>query len=332
MPAGLRRLVVERVLARRLASLKKTWLARMAAADAVVIGGGNLFQDDDLNFPLKVGAVLECARRSGRPVGVFAVGVGGYWSRRAKQLFGQLRDCDVFHLSVRDREAAGNWQRHFDGWRAARVVPDPGLLARSLAAAAVPRGDAASPMIGICVTHPVILRRHGGGAIPLLKAADYTALVRWLLQAGCGVTLFTNGATEDQRFLEQVAVTLPAGAAVAPPPRAPEDLVALIGGFDGVAAHRLHACIVAYALGVPHVGFGWDGKVESFFQAVGRQRFFMSGEDAGAERIGERMLEAVRTGIPEEALARHFIEARSAVALLARDLLSATQSGLVERV
>ncbi|WP_157384438.1 polysaccharide pyruvyl transferase family protein [Nitratireductor soli] len=341
LPSGIRRLLVERALARRLDLLKKAWLPRIAAADAVVIGGGNLFQDDDLNFPLKVGAVLECARQVRRPVGVFAVGVGGHWSKRAQTLFGQIRACKVFHLSVRDKAAGDNWRRHFDGWRSAKILPDPGLLARDLIAAPQPGGGRGAPMIGICVTHPVILRRHsegGRGSIPLLKAAQYGALVRWLSKAGCRVTLFTNGATEDQRFLESIARKLPAGAArlpgltVAPPPRTPEDLVALIGTFDAVAAHRLHACIVAYALAVPHVGFGWDRKVESFFRAVGRERFFLSGKGVGVEQIGGCILAAMRDGIAEEAHARHFIEARAAVALLARDLAAAVEPAFVEQV
>ncbi len=75
LPKPARRLVVGFVVRRALRRQRGEWERKIAAADAVVIGGGNLFQDDDLNFPLKIGTVLDCVRRFDRPLAIYAVGV-----------------------------------------------------------------------------------------------------------------------------------------------------------------------------------------------------------------------------------------------------------------
>ena len=56
----------------------------------------------------------------------------------------------------------------------------------------------------------------------------------------------------------------------------PSELAHLIASLDGLIAHRLHACIAAYSYGVPHVGLGWDHKLESFFGSVGRQAYMLA--------------------------------------------------------
>ena len=59
-------------------------------------------------------------------------------------------------------------------------------------------------------------------------------------------------------------------------------------------AHRMHACIAAYAYAKPHVGFAWDEKLRSFFNAVGRDEFVA---DAGRIPVCDLM------GLADRALA-----------------------------
>jgi polysaccharide pyruvyl transferase WcaK-like protein len=95
------------------------------------------------------------------------------------------------------------------------------------------------------------------------------------LQAeGARVLYFTNGAAEDNKILAEIS----SSRAAAPGfsfvvPKRPDDLVALISACSCIAAHRLHANIVAYSLNIPSIGMNWDKKVESFFQLTDRTQY-----------------------------------------------------------
>ncbi|WP_295808379.1 polysaccharide pyruvyl transferase family protein [uncultured Nitratireductor sp.] len=337
MPPPVRRAMVERVLGRRLAALRTVWRERIANADAVIIGGGNLFQDDDLNFPLKIGQVLELCREEKCPVGIYAVGVGSQWSPRAATLFEKLRACDVFHVSVRDEGALQNWKGHFGAGPAAVLAPDPALTLEQVTVGRKPR---TRPLVGLCVTHPLVLRRHASVAaehILLGSDQEYRTLAAWLLQAGCDVLFFTNGALEDQSSLERIRAlfsrtggTDPQRCDFAKRPASPEELVSLLGRFDAVVAHRLHACITAYALGVPPIGLGWDQKVEAFFDLIDREPFFISAHKGSVTSIGERILTTLNEGVDPGKQRRCVQNARMAVAGLANDLESLRHSRVCE--
>ncbi|CAH0342905.1 hypothetical protein RHI9324_04637 [Rhizobium sp. CECT 9324] len=296
------------MLGSKLDDLAKDWSIKIENADAIVVGGGNLFQDDDLNFPLKIGKLFDCVRKSGKPLAIYSVGVSNNWSPEARELFGKICHIQLLHVSVRDNLALKNWRRHFPSGPSPLVLVDPGLLAYNSADSSsavlkkIPRS-----LVGICVTDPVILQRHAGGSstdIALKSAREYSAVIKHLIEEGYRIRLFCNGAREDQAFAKRLLsekllqnykaenwITL------AVRPQRPEDLVDIIQSVSVVLAHRLHACIAAYALAIPHVGLGWDPKVESFFQIVGRDSFFAGGLEATPVRLACLVKKAEDDGI-----------------------------------
>src|SRR5690606_5631471 len=94
------------------------------------------------------------------------------------------------------------------------------------------------PLIGLGVTHPLVLRRHAAippAQIPLSGPSDYRLLIRWFIDAGCRVMLFTNGAQEDDRFLQYIineggcrANLRDGSLTVMPRPTVPQELVTLL--------------------------------------------------------------------------------------------------------
>ncbi|KOF16893.1 hypothetical protein AC244_20310 [Ensifer adhaerens] len=341
LPSFARRLVVRQALGPTLRRLQVEWQKEIDDADAVVIGGGNLFQDDDLNFPLKVGAALDCVKRSGKPLAVYAVGTSRDWSSRARQLFGVLEESQLVHVSVRDTIAGRNWLGHFPAGPHARILPDPGLLVREIVAS-----HALEPLkvddraIGICVTDPLILRRHsshGSQGIPFRHADDYHQLLDLMLDAGYRVCLFTNGAQEDQAFARRVlnggglAAHIDSGNLyLAPRPKTPEELIHILASTQVILAHRLHACIAAYSLGVPQVGLGWDPKVDGFFQFVGRSEYFAGEADISAQHVASLLEEAARKGIDPAVHGSVLHQAREGISQL-QDCLVAHQNRGVSR-
>lgn len=338
MPAPARRFVVRKVLDRRLRASLPDWNARIAAADAVVIGGGNLFQDDDLNFPLKVGAVLDCVQRQKRPLSIYAVGVSRNWSPEASALFGRLRNLDLVHVSVRDEIARENWMSHFPEGGRPHLVPDPGLLAGSM--------DLPRPLercvgnnAGLCVTNPAILRRHSDKStreIPMLRVRDYCEVMQVLESRGWCITLFCNGAREDAAFLEAILAVpavrkmMASGVVqVAPRPKTARELLSTIDAFDAMAAHRLHACIAAYALGVPVVGLGWDSKVEGFFRSTHREAFLVTDRSTSSEEIAGLIDQVATHAVDPVELRATVAKAREGVARLHADLSAFLNAGSV---
>lgn len=285
MPPLVRRRVVRFRLTRMLDHLESRWRGAVEGASLVVVGGGNLLQDDDLNFPLKVGRALHVASSAGVPTVVHAVGAVPGWSAEARECLSALRDPKV-GLSVRD-EASRAALAAETGRGDIAIARDPGLLSRDLlsADAATSRGEGARPVCGLGIIHPAVTSHHAGRSSGGVEA--FERLGRAVLDSGRDLTLFTNGAVEDEAMLVRVhaAIVSPGRASrvtVAPRPRTPRDLVRIVAGLDVLVAHRLHACIVAYALDVPAIGLTWDAKVRSFFASTGREEFVSDTLDPAA--------------------------------------------------
>lgn len=340
MPTPLRRLAVSAVLARSMPRWRQLWRQSVDQADVAVIGGGNLFQDDDLNFPLKIGLVLRILRSAGLPIAVYAVGASHHWSLRARELFAGLLGNRIVHVSVRDERSRQNWRGYFGETFDVEISPDPGLLAVEMVEKPRETSHGQEPTVGVCVTHPVILRRHAGvsfSQVPVQSVSAYRDLGCELVKHGYKVLLFTNGAREDQSFLDMVMQD-PASAdmiasgflTAAPRPRQPTELLDILQPLSAIVAHRLHANIVAYSFRIPHVGLGWDSKVESFFRSVGRDRFLAHG-DQGPYEIAACVRAAVAEGIDPARHAHQLEQARKGIDRLL-EKLSLTFAGPLPRL
>jgi polysaccharide pyruvyl transferase WcaK-like protein len=143
------------------------------------------------------------------------------------------------------------------------------------------------------------------------------------------VFLFTNGSPEDEAYLTEAAPRLlastdPAGSvALVPRFTRPVELARFIATLDLLAAHRLHACIAAYSYGVPHIGFTWDAKLRSFFEAVGRVRFICGAVTTPAETVVALAEEAMRFGIDQRERASVVTQTIDDIGALARALVGA---------
>ncbi|WP_233464296.1 polysaccharide pyruvyl transferase family protein [Burkholderia arboris] len=279
-PRVVRHAIVHSVLGYKLhTELRPRWRSVLRGVDAVVVGGGNLLSDADLNFPMKLDAAMAEVRDLGLPAAVFGVGVSGDWTSRGELLFRRaLGGVSLFHASVRERRSAEIWRARLcgAGIRAAQVVHDPGhLVSRHVARSRTP--DNAVTTIGLGITHPIALKYHGG-SIRVSAAAQaewYRALVRAGSAYGWRFVVFANGSPEDEAYIDELRPILaeaagPGRITFAPRAATPADLARLISSFDLLMAHRLHANIAAFSYAVPQIGFAWDVKLESFLSGVGR--------------------------------------------------------------
>lgn len=329
MPPGLRRLAVRAPL--RLAATRKWgphYAAGLAGADAVVLGGGNLLADLDLNFPTKLSlAVREAARRD-LPIAIYGCGMAGGWSatglKWCRAAFARPNLRAVF---LRDRESVALWDELMapqTGHRA-QLVRDPGLLAAECfpapprAAGRGGAGERGRPVAGLGLMSHIAIRYHAEAApAPELLDAWYLDLARGLLAEGFAVEVFTNGSPEDRAYAAHLAPRLRAlGEGLRfLDQRDPAGLCRHIAGMDVLVAYRMHAVIAAYSYRVPAIGLAWDRKLRSFLASVGQEDRLLDVAATPPAAAVAAVRRAWQAGTDPAGHARVLDEARDGVARL----------------
>lgn len=103
----------------------------------------------------------------------------------------------------------------------------------------------------------------------------YRELTQKLAENNIPFIFFTNGKKEDfsggLELLKELSLDK---KLLLPKPNCPQDLIAQINNFSCIVPLRLHACITAYALGIPSVGFIWNEKLIRFAKIVHMEGVF----------------------------------------------------------
>lgn len=332
IPAPLRQPVVRLPLA---IQAHRVWRPHyreaLKEADCVVIGGGNLLTDLDLNFPTKIAIAMDEAARRNLPVFIYACGASANWSPPAKALLeGALRHRVIRRVFVRDERSRRIWN-DLAGVASnleATLVRDPGLLAAECYNLPTRRPREGSRVVGINIISQLALRYHCDRA-PSATQLDawYIDLASTLLAQGHCLAIFTNGSPEDRATLERLRPAfeqLTAGNKISfPAPRTPGELAGLIAGFSALAAFRMHAVIAAYACGVPCLALAWDAKLEAFLHSVGRESWLCRTPRTSGTAAARRLQEIMRIGIPDPERELVVTQARRGVAMLQDEIVKA---------
>lgn len=272
------------------------WQQQLADADMVVVGGGQLLCDVDLNFPLKLYLLARCLGSNAK-VALVSVGVAAGWSRLGRYLVSRFFALAAPQfVSVRDESS----RRNIVGLGAGEpcdvaIIPDPAILSSSLYAepGLEKRWD-----VGICVSDVESLHYNADLVAVSEQGAGlgmFVELVHKLRQGGQRVVLFTNGAEEDNLAAAAVRSRLNVDGVDFMLPKSPAELASIIAGCDSMVGHRMHANIIAFSFGVPSVGIVWDTKVASFFKLSGRGDFAVR-QNACADDVIERLAYARSLG------------------------------------
>lgn len=317
--------------------LRRHVRARLAGCDAVVLGGGNLLTDADLNFPMKIAGALGQAAQLRLPVAVYGVGANRQWSEAGQRLFGRaLRAAQLTHATVRDARSQAAWRDLLvpQGVRQAALSGDPGLLA----SCHFPRPPLPfdAPLAGLCVTAPMALRYHATGPEAQTAAGARAALDAWyaeaaraLVAAGFRVALFTNGSPEDRDYLDAMGpawiLAAKGPVTMTNPFTNPAEMIAFIAGCQLIVAHRMHACIAAHSFAIPTIGLRWDVKLDSFFALAGRGAYIADTASLDGPALTALARRAVAEGVDRDALEALIAGTRSDIARMAAALARAMQ-------
>lgn len=263
-------------------------------ADLVICGGGGLFQDDDslLKMPywaLRLGGVRLFARR----IAGLAIGAGplDYGASRA---FARLALKSLDTVSVRDALA----QRTLEPLtrKAVEVVPDPAFLLepadgsaaeRALRAANAPVGDA--PLVGVALRrwfhkHSSLLpyqyaARFGAGrsrgSREMSRLTENLAHTLDDVVTGTGAHIvfmptYNVPHENDRAVCEAVAARMRSTAVSMLELDDPKLYMAVTGRLKLMLCGRMHAAILAAALGTPVIGIAYNPKFQGMFDLLGQ--------------------------------------------------------------
>ncbi|KUR70398.1 polysaccharide pyruvyl transferase [Novosphingobium fuchskuhlense] len=338
LPASARRLATRIALAALVhLRLRRHVRTRLAGCDAVVLGGGNLLTDADLNFPMKIAGALDQAARLRLPAAVYGVGANRQWSAAGKRLFGRaLGRAKLAYAAVRDARSQAAWRDLLvpQGVRPAALSGDPGLLA----SCHFPRPPLPfdAPVAGLCVTAPMALRYHATGPDGAAASAACAALDAWyataaraLVDAGFRVALFTNGSPEDRDYLHAMGpdwiLSAKGPVTMTNPFADPAEMIRFIAGCQLIVAHRMHACIAAHSFAIPTIGLRWDVKLDSFFALAGRGQFIADTASLDGPALTALARQAAAEGVDRAALEALIAGTRGDIARMAAALARAMQ-------
>ncbi len=327
MPGFIRPLAVRLPLA---LAASRQWAphyrANLTNCDGVMIGGGNLLADLDLNFPTKLALAINTAAQRGLPVVIYGCGVSSGWSKRGLALLNDaLATGAVKAVFVRDTRSQELWDQMFGDAHnlPAGVVRDPGLLACNSFALSdgnsSRRGHTGRKTIGLNITSQLAVKYHSSDApSPEQLRQFYLDFAAKVLEAGNDLCVFTNGSPEDRVALSELRAPIDALAPESrvhyPDATTPAQLVKIIDGLDGILAFRMHAIIAAYSCGTPFCALSWDPKLDSFVQSVNQaNRILRVTQSSGAD-AARVLAQAMADGIDEAERQQIVLQAQQDVA------------------
>lgn len=239
--------------------------------DIVVIGGGHLLIDNYLNFAIGINNIIKLAKTKNIPVVFAFVGAKGPWSKEAKKLFLEALEY-ASHIVVRDIDSKQFLLSISKNIESKLIsISDPALYVNEITRVNTKKANLRK--IGLGIMDPNEMRRHSNFYWSRNESAVWwNKLVEKLIELGYEVSIFTNGASTDNAFVESyIKKRLSNNKEVSfyTYPSDYKKLLDIIQDQDIIIAQRLHACLPAISLGKPTFGILWDRKLESIFDELG---------------------------------------------------------------
>ena len=325
LPRGLRPSFARLGLSAKLRlGLRAHYRRELSKADVVIIGGGNLLSDHDLNFPMKLAAAMNEAALQGASLAIYGCGVSSCWSDAGLKIFcSALRINKPVYVALRDKASKIAWDSMFSeaAGLEASVVNDPGVLASTVYRFDQTQKSRSQKTVAIGIMSTVAIRYHGfKSLLPNELIQWYLELINLLVDRDFDVRLFTNGSPEDKTFAVEVLNSLGSHSGGERITMAnvstPSDLARVVNSADVVAAFRMHALIAAYSFGKPIVAMKWDPKVEAFLESVDIKDCVIYANVSTAQDASDMIAEKCLVGVNQFAIKKKLGETRQEVVAL----------------
>lgn len=281
------------------------WRQKLQTVDLLVMGGGQLLMDDALNFPLKISSLMNVAQSLNLPFCFSACGVGSTYTRLGRRLL-----CDALvgaqSISLRDHLSQDRLKRLCPGL-ASQVTMDPAVWAADVYT--FPPAVQKSGCIGL----GVINRNEANLHLPLEQRYSKNAweqlwldLIGELTRDNQQVELFTTGSPVDDLFAQALLPNAQkrgwSRVSLAPRPVNPRQLLGALRNYSVVVAARLHAAILANAIGISTIGLSWDKKVQTYYFESGRPDLCFDLNQLSIQQVSQAAMEMRGQPFPHKKL------------------------------
>lgn len=247
---------------------------RIESADLIMFAGGALFGLSYQHFHDHLFEILDCADACHVPVVFSSLGANNmYGDEESKKRLAETlhKDC-VKAIAVRDNPDF--FRTYTEGTDLeVHVTCDPAVWTRYTYAKdieGIREGRMNEvPVVGINVVRGKLFKSNGLDWSLKDEENYLKAFSTRLEEAGFAYRFFTNGSVTDNNELLSFADLheIPPEKVILP--ATTRELVQAVAQFDMVAAIRMHASIVSYAMGIPSVNLVWNNKIQHFYRNIG---------------------------------------------------------------
>ncbi len=145
--------------------------------------------------------------------------------------------------------------------------------------------------IGINIIEGDAFQRYGNSLSEAELIDIYCVLLQQLDEKNIPWELFTNGLTKDYKFGKKLLNKYSGKMNKIFIPNSDIELAEKISSYKVILGARLHACICAYALEIPFVGYIWDEKLDNFSHMIGVEEFFVKEQDLSGRKLASLLLD-----------------------------------------
>ncbi|EAW28533.1 hypothetical protein ATW7_08104 [Alteromonadales bacterium TW-7] len=260
----------------------------------LVFGGGQLILDNFLSFPLKFSYISKLANKKNIPIVVLGCGVGVKKSWLAEYFYKKAFSLNSFKsVFLRDTKSVKSFEARFGSSFSGKLgLTYDSALYSSETYNIKKKKSGEKLIIGLGLSHPSELKAGSTAShdFNFKKLANlWVELISKLNETNYEIVLYTNGSSEDELFLDKVYSHFCDNVTRLPRPKNPAELIQNICRLDITVSHRLHSSIISTSLEIPSIGLTWDDKVLSFYKAIGRENFCLSGDNFTFVEIDEKI-------------------------------------------
>lgn len=254
--------------------------------DAIILGCGS-FKYGTQKLWAEYSLIIEIANKRNIPIMLNAMNIQEYkeadW--RCRFLNEHASFPNVKIITTRDGEAGVKRLRENYKIREEIVCEGVGDAAFWIPECYSVKKEDCSTVIGINLIYGRIFQRYGMNLTEDDLVRIYVDLIELLDRSNIQWEFFTNGLSSDLKFGKKVLKKYGNNKIEIKIPKNQQDLLHIISGYQKILGARLHACICAYALNIPFVGFIWDKKLLDFSKMTRLDDYFVTEQDISGKEL-----------------------------------------------
>lgn len=273
--------------------LKRFYTKSLKSVDAIMFAGGGFlkFRTQGLNYYVEM--VIDIAKKYNIPVMMNGVGIEGYDINdvRCQNLKKAINSDVVKVITTRDDiDTLRDKYIENPNIKTSRVG-DPALWTPECYNV---KRDENRTVFGINIIRGNVFKDYGNESSYNDLKVFYKDLITELESRNVEWILFSNGMKSDQRFGKKILKELGMDIEekLLPAPKTSMELLDMVKSFKCIFGARLHACITAYSMDVPVVGFIWNEKTRMFAEIIGKKDNFFEENNLNIKDIVDCILQA----------------------------------------